>query len=715
MSHSRRKRRRPPRKPPTAIVPRESPPPQHTLWVVLCVAVVALLAYANTLAAPFLYDDKFYVVQHTAIRSLGNIFRFWVLPFPNQLSVGIYRPLTATVFAVVYALAGLHPWAFHLANVLLHAAVSVTVVVFLLRLRLPWAGALFGGLLFAVHPVHTEAVAWVSGCSGLLAALFVMLATLSWLAWRRTGRGRWLAAAAVAYFLGLGGKEIAVALPAALLVIDFYSLFARDATSWDAAPEPAFAALQARKGSRGSLWGYVLTPYLAFVASLAVYLGLRFAALGGLTYRPALLAFTGDPRSTRILTGLAGMARYVWLLFAPFDLRIIYDHKQTSFGLPVVEGLAVLVGLAVVVLWRWRKDPWTVLAIGWFASFIAVVSNLIIEIGAIFAERFLYTPSIGLSLLAAVGVGRLLAAPESSQLKRRLTVAACAAITLVAVGATMDRNRDWGDALRFWRLALHQAPSSVKAHENLATVLTQLGHARHDSRLGREAADVRQQGVTQRLRQTEPWTEDDVQMLSQLAQQLRAQNRYAAALVQYKRLTPLLLKNPELPVRIRIDGLLGHSATLEALGRYDAAIAVLQQGMKAFPKRAAFVMELGTILKKRGDLTGAIAKYRQALAVDPGYTLAHINLASALAAHGELNAAFEQATRAIDSGDEAHVVGLLTYLLNQVGQPPPATLEAAALRGVSEALRRQFGDRVSPAVARVQARLARDAATLSAP
>ena len=139
--------------------------------------IVALVLYFGMLNAPFLYDDFLYVVENTQLREVGNAPQLWITPYHKS---GLYRPVTATSYLIDDFLFSLDPHGFHLSNVLLYL---VTIFLFSVVIREVGGSrseALLASLVFAAHPVHTEAVSWIVGRAEVLAGLFLLLG-VDWL------------------------------------------------------------------------------------------------------------------------------------------------------------------------------------------------------------------------------------------------------------------------------------------------------------------------------------------------------------------------------------------------------------------------------------------------------------------------------------------------------------------------------------------------------
>ncbi|MFQ3639471.1 MAG: hypothetical protein SNJ62_05615, partial [Chloracidobacterium sp.] len=190
----------------------------------LVLAGIAVLVYANTLGHDFAYDDWLVIVDNPGVR-LADWRALWLRGYWGHVTGGggNYRPLTVTTFAVEYWLWGARPAGYHLTNVLLHAANVMWLFALLRRYRVPVGVAALAALIFAVHPVHTEAVANVAGRSELLGMVFGGLMWWAWLEGRIGGVPGWFwrGGAALAYLAAVLSKENMIVLPAALFVAEW--------------------------------------------------------------------------------------------------------------------------------------------------------------------------------------------------------------------------------------------------------------------------------------------------------------------------------------------------------------------------------------------------------------------------------------------------------------------------------------------------------------
>jgi tetratricopeptide (TPR) repeat protein len=402
----------------------------------------ALLAYANGLTGSFVYDDRRIIEENPRVHGLSRAAELLTTPYWGTLRKdGLWRPLTLFTYAANAALTGLDPFFFHLVNVLLHAAVSLAVL-FLGRRVLPPAAAAAGAVLFAVHPVHTEAVTGIVGRAELLAALFVLLALLLH-ARARPGPAALLGIAAL-QLAGLLSKENALALPLVALTLDL--------------------ALGRRPR---------LAPLLAMAAAAALYLGARALVLGGHLRPPEapLIPLAQLPAADRVLTALKLQGLYLWLLAFPRDLVIDRSEPQIApvHGLSSAGGLLVLAGVAlaaVALVVAARRSRPLLAALLFHGAALALVSNVFFAIGTNFGERLLYLPSVAFSL----ALGGLLA-----RLPRPAFLAAAALLAVAGTARAWARNAEFRDDLALLESAARVSPRSARVRINYAHALIAAG------------------------------------------------------------------------------------------------------------------------------------------------------------------------------------------------------------------------------------------------
>lgn len=592
------------------------------------IVLITLIAYGPAYRAGYVWDDEHYVESNETLRSLDGLRRIW-------FEVGAtdqYYPLVFTTFWVEYHLWGLHPVGYHVVNVLLHAAGAVLLLKVLTRMGLPWA--ILAALLFAVHPVQVESVAWVTERKNTLSGLLYFASMLAYLRWAGLGgpaiektaesatahRLRTYVLALTLFLLALFSKTVTASLPAAILLIIWWQ---RGQIGWrDVAPLlPFFVA----GVSAGLLTAYVERHHVG-----TKYVDWDLSTLD------------------RIL--IAGRAVWFYLskLLWPRNLTFSYprwivdaaDWRQHLFPLGVVS--------AVLLLWflrrRTGRGPLTaaLFFIGTLAPALGFVDVYPMRFSFV-ADHFQYLACAGVFALCAGMVGSVSAARSARR------VIAVAVLALLAI-LTWRQCRVYYDGETLWRDTLSKNPSSWMAHGNLAAIFARQG------RLD-EAIDHFHRGLT--LKPDAPHVE------FQLAAVLAASGRSEEAITRYRNvlsqepafqqahtnLGNLLLQtgrpaeaephhrraaelSPDDPLARHNLGM-----TLSRLGRNQEALDSFREAVRLDPSLSASHAQLGVLYTSRGQLEEAAAHLREAVRLDPGALMPRFNLAGLLLAEGAVDEA----------------------------------------------------------------------------
>jgi len=418
---------------------------------IVAIALLAALPYLNGLSGDFVFDDVGVIRDNPVIQRDPAWRVFTTVYEPGAL----YRPLTMLSYVANARVDG-SPVGFHAVNVLLHVAVALAFYALALQLLAAPTAAWIAAALFAVHPIHTEAVTGIVGRAEILAALAALgslLALARALALEGRSRARWMACSLIAFAIGVLCKESAFTTIGLVLVVH-----------WRLAPADPFRRRVA-----------VLAPYVVVGAT---YLALRLWVVGSLGL-PAPPGALDNPlahvdTATRVRTAAVVLWEYLAMLLAPARLSADYSFNQVplqlSWGEPRVWVAGVLlVGLAAAALAMWRRRPEITVAAALFAIPLALTANLLFPIGTIKAERLLYLPSAGACLVAGWLLARWAAArPRGAGL-------AVAAILAVLAARTWVRNDDWQDERTLYAAAVRVAPDSAKGHHNLAVALQRAG------------------------------------------------------------------------------------------------------------------------------------------------------------------------------------------------------------------------------------------------
>ncbi len=441
----------------------------------------AVLLSANSVLNDFAYDDVPVVVENTALQNLDALPEALVSPYwPNEYGrdLGLWRPVATALYSIQWAVWGENPAMFHVVNVLLHGVVTALVVLVLAELA-PLALAFVAGLLFAVHPVHVEAVANVVGLAEVFSSALYLGACLLFL---RAGERIGLlpgAAITILFVLAFLAKESAVTLPGVLFLLDG----ARDNVAF----KEALSYVRRR-------WAL----YLSLTAAAGLILIGRYAVLGSLASPLAPLGATLlESEVPRIWTVASTWPHYFRLLFFPLDLSVDYSpaviplaFNWTGSG---ILGALLLLGALGLSLRLWGTEtlgvdrhPPRLFSFGvvWLVITLSPVSNVLFLSGVLLAERTLYLPSVGfVALLAWIGA-------ELYKERRRVAEGALILVLILMSLRTVTRNAVWRDNFTVFDTLMREHPESGRAQWLLGDAQHMVGDQRTGNRQYRVAISL---------------------------------------------------------------------------------------------------------------------------------------------------------------------------------------------------------------------------------
>ena len=407
----------------------------------------SLALYVATTRYDLIGDDAILIGGNPYVRSfhfLREIFtqNFWSFRGARGDSM-YYRPLVMFTFLVQATLCGFRPAPFHLLNVLLNSWVVVMVYQLGKRFWPKGSGALWGALLFAALPVHTEDVATVSGISDLECAAFFLAALLIYTK-PAGGRGPsrlrvWMSA--LVFLLAALCKEVALAVP---LLMVFYEHFLR--------------------GDAGARWGERLSRYLPTFLVSAFYIVVHFAVIGD-------ISGVGPPRRMplreSLIFGFTQLGEYAGKLIWPQHLSYSWKfHPPLTWRDPAAL-LGVLFALwaaGVVVAW-WRRDRPVSFAIIWFFLTLVPVLNIAGVGVPAYGERYLYLPSVGICWLAGEGLASMARKGLGGRAWMRVAAPALALVLLLAAALrTLVRLPVWRNNFTIGLATVREDPSAAMFH-----------------------------------------------------------------------------------------------------------------------------------------------------------------------------------------------------------------------------------------------------------
>ena len=511
-----------------------TPPGRVTLLLALGLAALTVLAHGGSLGNGFFgLDDALYVSENPAV--LGG-FTGRGVQWAFTLNTNTYwHPLTWLSLMLDAQVFGPTAWGFHLTNLVLHAA---NVVLFFCLLQLAsgrvWPSAA-AAALFAVHPIHVEAVAWVTARKDVLSGFFFLSSALAYVLWAAHGRAglRWMSV--LAYVLAILAKPVALTLPFALLLFDAWPLRRLDPTHLG----------QASRLLREKIPYFAILPLVLLVV---------------LVSHP-LTSTTGEAGNITLALRLANLplayAAYLKKFFWPADLAMFYSFP---IAIPAWKPLAALILLAGMSTWALvglRTRP--ALAVGWFfflGTMLPMIGLVQAGLWPAMADRYAYLPFLGLYTALAFGLADL----AGRRLPRAALALPLVGVLAVLMPATRAQTRLWDDTVALFRQTTTNVPDNWMGHLLLGSQLAKM------NRLAEAEGELRRTlAINPRYSATYSW----------LGVVLQRQGRKQEAL-------PFLEK----AAHMRTDSAAAWNnlgVLLAQLGRLDEAVAALERAEKLDP------------------------------------------------------------------------------------------------------------------------------------
>ena len=572
--------------------------------LILCFLLVAVTVgiFLPTGNHPFIsFDDPGYVTENPRVRGgLTGENVGWAF---SSTAMSNWHPLTWLSHMTDVQLFGLDPRGHHLTNVFFHVA-STLLLFFLLSgiTGSPWQ-SLFVAALFALHPLHVESVAWVAERKDVLSGCFWFLTLLLYARYvKRGGTGRYLLVL-LSFAAGLMAKPMLVTLPVVLLLLDYWPL--RRPLRWSLVKEkiPLFA-----------------------LSALSSAVTLYAQEQGG-----AINDIDRVPLHVRIGNSVVCWVKYVWKMFFPRDLAMLYPFPGSIPPWEVLGAFLLLVLVcALVVVYR-RRCPYLVTGWFWFLFTLVPVIGIVQVGGQAMADRYTYLPLTGLFIACAWGVNDLLRG-----WRYRTAVLATLAGLIVAASAAVTWRQVgyWKDNLTLYRHTLEVTTGNYVIRNNYGVALAQEGRL--------------DEAITQYREVLTIWPRAANAYIN-LGDAMAQQGNYPEAIRYYQQ---ALRIEPDYALALENMG-----RSLTAMGRDDEAVAIFEQSITMEPSRSGAYLNLAILLVRRGRLEEGWRHYETALRLEPYSAKPPINMGAALGQRGLLEEAagcFRQALRIAPDSVEAH-------------------------------------------------------------
>ena len=591
---------------------------KFSLIFLAAAALVLLLVYRDSFQNSFHYDDFHSIVENPHIRSLVNIPDFFRQPemFSGIPERAMYRPLLLTTYALNFWFGEYGVWGYHLVNLIIH--LGCVLLVFLLGREMHGErlAAGLGALLFALHPLQTEVVNYISSRSESLAALFYLSGLLAYLRWRKGYRSNgWFWGSLGLFACGLLSKSTVATLPVALLLCEL----------WNAGKE--------EKREKG-LWLWHLAYWMVAAGYLLIARGWLQTSLGRLV-RPV-----GD----QVLTQIKAIAYYAQLIAVPVHLNVEHQFSvaRSLSSFQVFLPFLLLASCLFLLVCRRRMVG---LLVGW--AVLPLLPSSLVPLNVLVNEHRLYLPLAFLGVAGGYGLARLVGHRQKRWAIAGLLVTACLLV--------YQRGAVWKDELSLWEDAVRKAPLMYRTHMHLGGALERQGRA---------------QEALSRYRRAVELGPEVVEAHYNLGNALRVLESAEEAMAAYER--SLELDSGFAPSLINLS-----SMQLER-GNLERTEDLLLRAEEMRPEMPEVHRQLGILRRRQGDRAGAERALLRALALRPGWAEACYSLANLYSDLGRLGESIDFYQRAIAARpDYAQAYRNLVDLYTKQGYLARA-IEAAA-------------------------------------
>ena len=551
------------------------------IFFIAAIFTLVLAAYFNALHNDFIWDDQFLIRDNFYIKNFRHFFDIFktTVAFSSGNVNNFYRPIQELSYMIDYSFWGYHPFGFHLTNIILHGLCAIAVYFFSLRVLKNGLAAFIAGALFGIHPINTEAVTYVAGRADSLFLLFLLssfilfLKSLEYL--KKENRLPLLlyTFSIFFYILSILSKEMGLILPALLLLY---------------------------------LWTFYSTPTVRYKLSLLVvpfgavmflYALARKTILNFSHAAPAFLMAKFN-LAERLLIACKAFCDYLYLFIVPLGLHM---ERSIRFAHSIVEpktlGAVSVMGILVAFIgWSYKHSRKVFFAGMWFLIGLLPVSN-IIPINSFMAEHWVYLPSIGIYMVAGLGVANIFYrdfSPRVSAVVKMTTI-----IILSASGAyfcflTFQRNKDWKDEIIFFKNTLRYTPDNARLHLNFGNTYNDRGQIEE---------------AIQEYKKTIELDPNFMEAYFDLAHTYFGLENYTEA---KKYVEKTLTLKPDLPQGLQLLALIKQQEgdTKEAERLYGAALKIMPSYVKCH-------INLGLLYLSTGEKAKAISHWKEALEIDP--------------------------------------------------------------------------------------------------
>jgi protein O-mannosyl-transferase len=579
----------------------------------LVIAILLLstaIVYFNTLSGQFVYDDWFQIERNPTLRSWSNlplmltqsVWQF--MDTANTQAIGpYYRPVFNVSLLLNYQLFGFNVAGWHLFSIALHFGASLLLYSLAKKWGFEPAVSAAAALIFAVHPIHSEAVAWASSTPDLLVAFFSILSLLLYERFREKGvtGWPWIIGALASALLAMGSKEIGVLIPVFIALRELLEIWFKSAKALSLRTIFFFSA--------------------PFVVVAAGYLAARFSILGFVSQTHPLARDVTNWEM--FLTIPYIFLQYLRISIVPYPLAFVYSYTFISeiSDIRFWGALLAIGAILGLLIWLIRSSPLALKAALLFGLFIVPVLDLktFSPQESLVHDRYLYLPSAGICLLFAMGVSRTARYLFRESWASMVFATAVAAVSIIYGTLTVLQNRTWQNDLVLSRHALNYSPDWPFLNIHIGEVYAERGEFDNAVKYLQRAID------------NQPTSSAGFASLGYV---YSMQGRFEDAEAMFQRAVQLGSPFPRTWINIGINR--------TKLGRLPEAEEAFANALRLNSKNLIANFQLGIVLRDQGKSDAAEAAFLRTLELEDRFIDARLNLAAVYAGNGRMEDALEQ-------------------------------------------------------------------------
>ncbi|MCX5714186.1 MAG: tetratricopeptide repeat protein [Candidatus Omnitrophica bacterium] len=555
------------------------------------IIILGCIAYASSLSGKFVWDDELLIKNNVFIRNLPGIEIFFKTKIFAEgcEATYFYRPLQIVTYALDYAIWKFNVVGYHITNTLLHILVALCIYWLVNILYKDNKLSFLASALFVVHPIHTEAVSYISGRADSLSVFFMLLCFIIYI--KQVDRDSISIPSYIlllfTYTLALLSKEMSMILP--LLLLFYHFVF--------------------RKKIK-------VVEFLSLLGILAIYTAIRLTYLKSISLSPQ---FDSDTMFGRLPGFFVAILSYIRLLFLPFSLHMDYGTKLFGFTDPsVLIGIIITITILTFAYLK-RNNKVILFSIGLFFLALFPVSNLY-KINAYMSEHFLYLPSIGFFILIAY----LLIILYNDKRHKALGLTLTIVYLLFYTALTIKQNYYWKEPLAFYDRTIKLAPDSTKAYNNRGILYENKGN--HDQAISdwNKAIQI---------------TPDYAQAYNNRGSVNAGKGNDDQAIADFDKVIQI---KPDYAQAYNNRG-----NAYRSKDNYDQAISDYNKAIQIKPDYAEAYNGLGIAHKEKGNYDQAISDYNKAIQLKPDYAEAYNNRGNVYSSKRDYHQAVLDFTKAI--------------------------------------------------------------------